>query len=1028
MTELTNRDRQVEDALATAILIEIARIASSKLELREILDRIVREIQVRLKKDLCSICLLKDEGKVICIESSGRELSGGINVFCVRDEAGVIESIFKDRNPLMVADLETDPAVRSVLSPEMDSGALLAVPILSNDDIIGALLVQDREPHEFSQVEINTLTIIAHNVSTAIINAELYRNVKSQLDELKIIHEIGKAITSILNIDELLPYICEQVSKFYNVTGCILRLLEGDTLNIKASFGIPDTMQDRMPLRLGEGIAGHVAKTGEPMLVDDAAQMPANLRVPGVDVTSVICVPLTIGNRVIGTLGLYDKQDEWGTTSFTEKDLNSLITFASASSIAIENARLYLEEIEREQEVTQTKDYLKSLIEDSADAIITTDTDGNITSWNSGAVKIYGFTEDEVIGKFLPMVPQFLVEEEKKIMEKILRGETLRNTETIRQTKNGRLIEVSLTLSPIKDTSGNVTGISGISRDISEKKMVEKELIRKNQELSRLFFINSVVRSTLELDRLLKMVLTVVTMGDGLGFNRAILFLVDREANILKGEMGVGPASPEEAKDIWLSMEGKSLGAIIEEIETGPVEMDSHLDLLCQRLSISIDEDNILTRCISEKRPINVRRAREEPLVTPYIIQMLGADAFGIVPLMARDRVIGLIWVDNLFTGRPIKDEDLRFLMGFSSHIASAIENARLFENVSLARAELKNIFESISDLVYYTDKDLTIRRVNQAVVKRIGLSEEEIIGRKCYEIFHGMSEPWKECPHHVSVTEQRPYVGEIFDPHLGGTFVVSNSPIFDSTGHFVGTVHISRDITELRDLREKLIQAERMAALGELAARVAHEIRNPLISIGGFARRLEKKLSGDIQEYAAIIVNEVARLENILKEILGFVKSSRVNKTEVEINEFISEVVEFITPQIEERKNRIETDFAPGPIVSMLDPDRLREAVLNILTNALQATDHGIITVRTGTENGEVVIEFTDTGCGIREEDLKNIFNPFFTTKPQGTGLGLAVTHKIIEEHEGRIHVETAPGSGTAFRVYLPLKEKHNE
>ena len=112
-------------------------------------------------------------------------------------------------------------------------------------------------------------------------------------------------------------------------------------------------------------------------------------------------------------------------------------------------------------------------------------------------------------------------------------------------------------------------------------------------------------------------------------------------------------------------------------------------------MSIAISGDCILCRCIKEKRPFNVHNAKTEPSVTPYLIQMLGADSFGVVPLISRDKIIGLIWVDNLFTGRPIKDEDLQFLMGFSSHIASAIENARLFENVALAQAELKNIFES---------------------------------------------------------------------------------------------------------------------------------------------------------------------------------------------------------------------------------------------------------------------------------------------------------------------------------------------
>lgn len=1023
MTEIADR-RARERLLEVEILSKIARIASSSLELREILDTISHVVADTLNKDMCSVCLLKPEKKVICIEAEKGVNRESVTVFCLQDENDIISRLFKDKRPLIITDIRNRPEARPIINPEKDDMlSLLAVPILKEDAIAGILMLQTREPHEYTENEVSILTIISHNISAAIRNAELYRGVKSQLDELKVIHEVGKAITSILNIDQLLPYICEEVSKVFHVTGCILRLLEGETLQIKASYGLPDTIKQKMTLMKGEGIAGHVALTGEPLIIDDTSKMPENMRVPEIQATSVLCVPLTIGDSIIGTLGLYDKKDEWGITIFTPDDLDTLMTFASASSIAIENARLYRAEIEKEKEVTQTKDYLKSLIDNSADAIITSDMKGNITSWNKGAEIIYGFKEDEVLGKFLPMIPPFLVEEEKTYMDRIKQRETLRNIETIRQTRHGRLIEISLTLSPILDSGGNVTGISGISRDISEKKMVEKELIRKNQELSRLFFINSVVRSTLELDKLLKMVLTVVTMGDGLGFNRAILFLVDESGNILNGIMGVGPASPEEAKNIWLSMEGKSLGAIIEDIEKGPIFLNSYLDRLSQNLSISLDSDSILARCIREKRPFNIQNAKTEPLVTPYLIQMLGAEAFGIVPLVARDNVIGLIWIDNLFTGKPIKDEDLQFLMGFSSHIASAIENARLFERVSLAQTELKNIFESISDMVYFTDDNFTIRRINQAVIKRIGKPEEEIIGRKCYEIFHGKNEPWDACPHSKSTAMKKPFVGEVDDPYLGATFVVSNSPITDSAGNMVGTVHVSRDISELRTLRERVVHSERMAALGELAARVAHEIRNPLISIGGFARRLEKKLSDDSSEYARIIVNEVTRLENILKEILGFVKSSRVNKVRVDVNDVVQNIIDFMAPSIAEKQNTIMKDLSDGPLMSLIDPDRIKEALLNILTNASQATDHGTITVRTRREDSDAVIELTDTGCGIKNEDIKSIFNPFFTTKPQGTGLGLAVTHKIIQEHNGKIRVESVWGGGTAFKIYLPLE-----
>ncbi|MEK7741725.1 MAG: PAS domain S-box protein, partial [Nitrospirota bacterium] len=365
---------------------------------------------------------------------------------------------------------------------------------------------------------------------------------------------------------------------------------------------------------------------------------------------------------------------------------------------------LYHEEIlSLYKEVAQTKEYLESLIENSADAIVTSDLDGNITSWNYGAERTFGYTADEAAGKFLLFVPQFLVDAEKEYIGKIKSGETLKDIETLRQRKDGTIIEVSLTLSPIKDTAGEVIGISGITRDISERKRVEKELVRRNQELSRLFFISSAMRGTLELDRLLRMVLTAVTMSDGLGFNRSILFLIDEKKGTIKGAMGVGPASSDEAWKIWekLSIEMKTLPDILHDIETGPLRKDSFLDRLSMGMEIPLDEKTILTRAVREKTAFNVPDVKEEPLADAVLIQQLGTQAYAVVPLISRDRVIGVLWVDNIFTRRLITDEDMKFLIGFSNQVASAVENARLFDQVARAEAELGNIFRSISDMVY---------------------------------------------------------------------------------------------------------------------------------------------------------------------------------------------------------------------------------------------------------------------------------------------------------------------------------------
>jgi PAS domain S-box-containing protein len=714
--------------------------------------------------------------------------------------------------------------------------------------------------------------------------------------------------------------------------------------------------------------------------------------------------------------------------SYPVKDESGNVSEAVVIIQDITDRVLYQEEIMGlYREVMQTKEYMESLINNSADAIVTTDLDGVVKSWNPAAELIFGFKKEEVTGNFLPFIPESLVDFEKDNIEKIKRGEVL-ELETFRTKKDGSIIEVSVTLSPIKDVTGEIIGISGITRDITDKKRVEKELIRRNQELSRLFFISSAMRGTLELNKLLRMVLTTVTMSDGLGFNRAVIFFISEDGKRLKGIMGVGPSNLEEAWQVWekLAVDKTSLHDIMREIEEMPFMEDSFLNRLTTAIETSLEEDTVLARVVKKKIAYNVPDIKEESLSDTILIQQLGTEAYAVVPLISRDKVIGVLWADNLYNKKPITDEDMKFMTGFADQVASAIESARLFQQVSLAEAELENIFSSISDMVFFTSEDYTIKNINQAVADRIGKPEEEILGQKCYKIFHGRDEPWPMCPHHKTVETMRPNVEELEDPYLDGTFLTSTSPIFDTEKKFLGTVHVVRDVTEIKALRERLLSAERMAALGEVAAKVAHEIRNPLVSVGGFAKRLEHKLDGNLQEYARIISSEVRRLENILKDILGFVREVRITRKQVDLNEVVKSVVALLNDEFEVRGNTLTTNYEPSVIV-VIDPDRVKEAVMNVIANANQATDEGTVSVSTRTEDKFGVLEISDTGCGIREGDIKRIFDPFFTTRPTGTGLGLAIAKRIVEEHKGTIQVKNNdPELGTTFTIYLPVKEEN--
>ncbi len=1148
---LEDSNKKLADRLKeTELLLEVARIAGLTPELKEALGLIVDTVSRKMGTEVCAVYLLYPELKAFVMEAANT--GDGITASSLPLDSYIPATAMATMAPVFIEDITAASEDARICG---HCRSMLIAPIL-RDNVCKGLLVlgSGSEGGFFGPDEKNTGMILAHTIGVVVRNSELYSTTRKHLKQLSATYDLSRLLTSVYDPAELLGTISSQIAKLSGARICIIRILEGDELNVRSSYGIAEGENAENGLKVGEGIAGWVVKEGRSLFVEDIGKLPVSLRPKTISAKSAICVPLRVGKRIIGTLGIYDKTGPSGAPKpFDLDDLNMAEGFASLSAITIEKARMEAEEVNRRREiveanrrldllfdtvqggivsldadyrilaanryverwvdfpmdaivgenakdvfhpkggicphcaaratfdtgdissitqsnglnyaeltaypvrgeegqiggavvfiqditdrvlyqeeimglyreVAQTKEYLESLINNSADAIVTTDLAGNIISWNRAAEEIYGYSEQEIVGKFLPFVPESAIEQEMSYMDRIKQGDVIK-AETFRRTRDGRTIEVNLTLSPIKDATGEVIGISGISQEITKKKETERELIRRNQELSRLVFIGSAMRGTLDLDRLLRMILTAVTMGDGLGFNRAILFWVDRAANVLKGAMGVGPASPDEAGAIWrrLSSAHSTLHDILTEIVETRGGEESAFDRTAKSVQIHLGSGTAMARSVTEKRPFNITDARSDPAADRAIMDVLGSAAYAAVPIVSRNMVIGVLWVDNLYNGHPISEDDMKFLNAFSNQMASAIENARLFEGISMAEAELENIFRSISDMVYLTDKDYNLKKANEAVLKRVGKSLDEVIGKKCYEIFHGTKEPFPSCPHARTISSRNANIQEYEDPCLKGTFLSSTSPLFDVDGNFSGVVHVVRDITEMKELQDRLQSAERMAALGEVAAKVAHEIRNPMVSVGGFAKRLEKKLDGSLREYASIISVEVDRLEQILKEILGFVREARISRQPTPLDELLTGIINLVEPEVFEKGNSVRRSFEQ--IEAYIDPNRMKEALYNVLTNANQSTERGLISVSAYAENGEAVIEVHDTGCGIKKEDLKRIFDPFFTTKPTGTGLGLAISKRIVEEHGGRILVKSNwPDGGTGFKIYLPIRKE---
>ena len=237
-----------------------------------------------------------------------------------------------------------------------------------------------------------------------------------------------------------------------------------------------------------------------------------------------------------------------------------------------------------------------------------------------------------------------------------------------------------------------------------------------------------------------------------------------------------------------------------------------------------------------------------------------------------------------------------------------------------------------------------------------------------------------------------------------------------------------------IRTTQDRLVQSEKLMALGEMAARIAHEIKNPLTAIGGFARRIASPPAGggahSFERYAQIILKEVERLERIINETLYFSREMVSAFRIVNLNVEIREVLWMFREEFEEAGISTVVDLSPDLPPISADPDQIRQVVWNLVSNAIQAMEgSGVLTVVTHiadpAEGTGVVLEVSDTGGGIPHDVVHNIFNPFFTTKAKGTGLGLPIVHAIVEKHGGTIHLDNREGVGVAFSIFLPLFPK---
>ncbi len=362
------------------------------------------------------------------------------------------------------------------------------------------------------------------------------------------------------------------------------------------------------------------------------------------------------------------------------------------------------------------------------------------------------------------------------------------------------------------------------------------------------------------------------------------------------------------------------------------------------------------------------------------------------------------------------------------SIVSNITERKGMEQSLRESEEKFRTFMETASDLMYMTDANGNITYVNNAMLNSLGYLKEEMIGMPFQEILckESLDESKKKRQEFLKMNIDTHELIWETKTRKKITGEMKTVAIYDD-GHFQGIRGIFRDITE----RKKIEESQRLTQLGKLAADMAHEVKNQLMVIATRTKicSMRKPIDEEIEKDIQIIANQCDQINSIVNRLLTFSKPSKGDFKEVNINDTIDFVVNLVEKQFSHNNVQIVKNYLSSPPIVKVDEKQMQEVLLNLLRNAFDAMTNqkGLITISTLKENELIQIDIADTGIGIPEKNMKNIFNPFFTTKEHGTGLGLSVCYGIIKAHNGDLKYTSTPGEGTIVSVSLPIYYQDN-
>ncbi|HHT9142262.1 MAG TPA: PAS domain S-box protein [Candidatus Wujingus californicus] len=687
-----------------------------------------------------------------------------------------------------------------------------------------------------------------------------------------------------------------------------------------------------------------------------------------------------------------DKKDEINELA---QAFNVMTESLEEKTIKLRNYTTDLEKIvkERTLKLQETTNFLNSILAGSTEySIIAEDLNGNILEFNKGASLIYGYNPEEVVG--IANVRILHTDEDVRLgnVEKIL--EIARRTgryegEVVRRRKNGEIFPVHVTFTLRRDENGQPIGFVVISKDITKEKFVdlEKDIVNS---------INKAIASGLDIRDVYK----------------NIYFELRRMIDIS-----------------WLGVSCLIEGAEITEdsdIVEGVLFTDSWINKTQHGIYAT-------PHGIAYKKgmPVFVSDTLEKKYPIDQDLYENEIRSYLCYPLESKGITIGTVTL-----GSRKKDafREIHFglLNQITPQLAIAVENTRLFVSIRESEEKYRDLVENAPEMIHEMDPRGKFINVNRTELNKLGYSLKEMKQMTLEDIVPAKHKD-----------DIRRYIQRVINKGSGELEIVflaklgkeinveiNGTALYNKTGECVCTRAFVRDITERKRMEEQVRRSEKLASMGELAAAIAHEIRNPLGAICNSIGILDAhlKLNGQDKVLLEMIIGQSERLDRIISSFLTFAHPREPSFSLQDIKDVIKNTI-FLLEQDNRFTDKIEVREIYESILPkvFIDPDLIHQVLWNLFVNSLDAMPQGgqiRITVRKATLflGDAIEIVISDTGMGIPPHTLDKIFEPFYTTKTEGTGLGLAMVQRIVDDHGGTVDVKSKEGNGTTFFIKLPV------